>query len=128
MPLQYWRAMKDEAAANFPEEACGLVAGIRDEVSGIFPIENILHSPVQYKMNPNEQIRTMLQLEKMGSELLGIYHSHPTGPPLPSNTDILEASYPDAIYFIWSENFGEWGCRGFLIKNKKALEIKINLF
>jgi proteasome lid subunit RPN8/RPN11 len=32
--------------------------------------------------------------------IIGVYHSHPLGDPVPSPTDIAEAMYPDWIYVI----------------------------
>jgi len=34
--------------------------------------------------------------------MVGFYHSHPAGAIYPSRTDIVEATYPDAIYLIVS--------------------------
>ena len=89
--------------ACYPEEGCGLIAG--DElgrVTAVYPIENNLHSPTAYKMNPQQQIQAMLELEAIGWQLLAIYHSHPHGPETPSPTDIQQATYPEAFSLIVS--------------------------
>jgi proteasome lid subunit RPN8/RPN11 len=44
----------------------------------------------------------MLEIERQGWELLGIYHSHPHTQAYPSPTDVALAFYPDALYFIVS--------------------------
>lgn len=41
-------------------------------------------------------------MKMVGHQLNGIFHSHPTAPPIPSNDDILNAHYPEATYFIIS--------------------------
>lgn len=87
----------------YPEEGCGLVAG--DEmgrVTAVYPIENSLHSPTAFKMEPKQQIEAMLALEANGWQLLAIYHSHPGGPEIPSRTDIQQAHYPEALTLIIS--------------------------
>ncbi|MEZ4594001.1 MAG: M67 family metallopeptidase [Chloroflexota bacterium] len=87
----------------YPEEGCGLVAG--DElgrVTAVYPIENSRHSPTAYRMNPQQQIQAMLDLEANGWQLLAIYHSHPHGPETPSSTDIQQATYPEALSIIVS--------------------------
>jgi len=66
---------------------------------------------------PQEQVRIFLSLEKLGWDLLAIYHSHPNGPDHPSPTDLAEAAYPETVYLIWFPREGEWACRGFFIHN-----------
>lgn len=89
-----------------PEEACGLIGGFvadgRGHAVRLFPIENILHSPVAYEMDPLQQIQTMIAIENAGMELTAIYHSHPSGPSYPSRTDIAQAYYPDTASVIVS--------------------------
>ncbi len=35
-------------------------------------------------------------------ELVGIYHSHPHGPPGLSEIDVKEAYYPEVVHLVWS--------------------------
>ena len=39
------------------EEACGLVAGHRSDQLAVFPITNVLHSPVRFQMDPEQQLK-----------------------------------------------------------------------
>ncbi len=94
----------DHLQACYPLEGCGLLAGDAEMgwVTAVYPIENSLHSPTAYKMDPAQQIQAMLDLEACGWQLLALYHSHPHGPEVPSATDITLATYPEAIYVIVS--------------------------
>ena len=95
--------MLDHLQACYPQEGCGLLAGnMHGRVTAVYPIENILHSPTAYQMNPHQQIQAMLALEAAGWQLLAIYHSHPQGPERPSPTDIAQAYYPEAATLIIS--------------------------
>ena len=47
-----------------------------------------------------EQYRIQTAIEDAGHELGAIYHSHTRSAPLPSQTDINLAFYPDALYVI----------------------------
>jgi proteasome lid subunit RPN8/RPN11 len=118
-------------AAEVPEEACGLLAGLIQketfQVREVFPITNELHSPVQYRMDPQEQIDAFNQIESQGLELVGIYHSHPGGPADPSPTDIAEAYYPEAVYLIWSHQAGKWQCNAFLIHDQRVDPVDISV-
>jgi proteasome lid subunit RPN8/RPN11 len=86
----------------YPEEGCGLLAGSNGQVSQQYPIENILHSQTAYEMDALQQVNTMLTIEAQAEDLLAIYHSHPNSPALPSETDIAQAYYPEAVTIIVS--------------------------
>jgi proteasome lid subunit RPN8/RPN11 len=77
-------------------------------------------------MDPKEQLDVFNYMDKKGLDLVGIYHSHPDGPDTPSDTDIDEAFYPEAVYLIWSRSSGEWRCRAFLIQDGSITEIQIS--
>jgi proteasome lid subunit RPN8/RPN11 len=121
----FWEIMRQDVILRAPEEACGLLAGLQDVVKEVRSLTNILHSPVRYRMHPQEQYDAFISFEEQGWELLGIYHSHPLGPDQPSPTDINEAYYPDAIYLIWFGGSGAWSCRGFRIQQSRISEIKL---
>jgi len=120
-----WEQMRQHVNSIYPQEACGLLAGIGNEASQFFPINNILKSNHRYRMDAQEQLTSFLKIEKENCELLGIYHSHPQGAPYPSETDIAEAYYPDTPYLIWALDKNEWVCQAFFMKNQKITPIKI---
>lgn len=111
----HWRSMLEHVQSCLPEEACGLLGGHASEVEVVIPVENTEHSPVRYRMDPQEQVRSLLSLEGRGMELVGIYHSHPLGPAGFSATDFKDAAYPEAAYLVWSRSRGTWVCRAFRI-------------
>ncbi len=88
--------------AVLPQEGCGLLSGAGGRIAGVYPIDNILRSPVSYEMDPRQQIEAMLAIEAAGLEMAAFYHSHPTGPDEPSETDIERAYYPDVRQLIVS--------------------------
>ena len=93
-----------------------MVAGV-DQISyEVFPVTNILHSPVRYQMDPEQQLECLNQIDENQWDLQAIYHSHPPGLNEPSPIDIAEASYPGVIHLIWSQTNGEWNCQGYLIE------------
>lgn len=125
LPAPLWEQMRADVQARLPQEACGLVGGLHGRALQVYPVDNALHSPVRYRMEPDDQVRIFLSLEKLGWELLAIYHSHPAGPDHPSPTDLAEAAYPEAVYLIWFPRQGEWACTGFLIQDGEYSEISI---
>ncbi len=111
----HWEQMRAHVAAEGPLEACGLVAGLDQKSHAVFRIQNELASSTQFRMEPNEQLKALLEIERAGWQMLAIYHSHPAGPPRPSQTDVAEARYPGVAHLIWSPKNGEWNCGAFLL-------------
>jgi [CysO sulfur-carrier protein]-S-L-cysteine hydrolase len=127
LSLSAWQTMIQSVSNCLPEEGCGLLAGVGDYIHEVIPVENIEHSPVRYRMAPQDQLKAFLHMEEKSLELLGIYHSHPQGPETPSETDIAEAYYPEAIYVIISKMTSEWRMRGFSLQNKLLQEVVITV-
>lgn len=98
----HYAEMLAHLRSAYPEEACGLMAGVDGQVLRLYPVENRLHSPVAYEMEPLQQLQAMQHLEDAGWELLAIYHSHPQGPETPSAQDVALAYYPDALTVVVS--------------------------
>ena len=123
--------MRRQVADRAPEEACGLLSGQIEariyRVAAVIPTTNELHSPVRYRIDPHEQIAAFNRIDAQGLELVGIYHSHPAGPPGPSPTDIAEAYYPEAVYLIWSSPAGDWQCTAFLIQDGQVTPVEISV-
>lgn len=108
-----------------PEEACGVIGGGAGQASIVIPIENMYHSPVRYRMEPQAQWNALQRLEREGLELIGIYHSHPSGPEEPSLSDVKRAYYPEAFYLIWFKKEGIWQCSAYSIVNRRTCHISI---
>ena len=116
--------MQDYVARHAPMEACGLLAGKNDRVEEVIFVRNQAQSPERFVMDPLEQLKAFDWIETNGFNLLGIFHSHPTGPETPSRTDIAEAAY-EVMYLIWSLNNDLWKLRGFWIENGQAFEASL---
>lgn len=126
-----WEQMRLDVASRAPEEACGLLAGRRQEdqlqASLLFITTNLLHSPTRYRIDPQEQLAAFNRMDDLGLELVAIYHSHPQGPDAPSPTDLAEAYYPEAAYLIWSGRAGEWVCAGYAIQHGRIFPVSLQL-
>ena len=90
------------ARREYPNEACGLLAGKDGRVEEVYQMTNAEHSPVTYRLDPEEQYRTFSEIEEEGWELLAIYHSHSHSPAYPSATDLELGFYPDSLCLIIS--------------------------
>ena len=98
---QQAQQLTDHALAEQPNEACGVIAGVGTQVREIIPLKNIAAQPEQaYRIEDHGLAVTLFTLEKRGLSLLGFYHSHPQGEPVPSPSDVQQAAYPDVAYMI----------------------------
>lgn len=123
----HWQIMFDEVDKLQAEEACGIVAGLDRTSQAVYPVTNILHSPVRYRMDPEKQLEVFNQIDEHGWEILAIYHSHLQGPQTPSSIDVAEAAYPGVIHLIWYPKGEGWDCRGFLIEAGSVSEAPIQI-
>lgn len=112
------KAIIDHARAAAPHEACGLIGGTDGRAVEVVPVENVAATPAtNYELDPAQQANVMSRFYKDGLDLVAIYHAHPTTPPVPSQTDIRSAAYPDAVYLIVSlqattADLAAWHIRG----------------
>lgn len=111
-----------------PNEACGLISGRQGQAQQVVPIHNVAPQPqIQYQLDPAEQIRAMSAFQQAGLELTAIYHSHPNGEPIPSQTDIREANYPDSIYLIIGFTRGETRLAAWHIHGGRVDSVPIHI-
>lgn len=118
--------MIEHVNAHAPLEACGLLAGKDSKVEKIFFVQNQAQSAVRYVMNPMEQLAAFEWIDSNSMDLLGIFHSHPSGPETVSPTDIAEAAY-EVVYVIFSRTDKDWHARGFWIKDNDYTEITLQI-
>jgi len=115
IPEQILNEIQAHVARNLPAEACGLLGGKQGLVSIHIPINNILNSPHQFRMHPEEQLQGLIKLEEKELDLLAIYHSHPHGAASPSPTDLASHLYPEAAALILAREGGQWMIKAFEI-------------
>src|SRR5215210_4700461 len=89
-----------QARAEAPNECCGIIATVDGRAVSVHPARNAAASPLRYEIDGMEQYRIQSAIEDAGHELGAIYHSHTRSAPVPSQTDINLAFYPDALYVI----------------------------
>jgi len=126
MQSTHWQSMHSYVVEQTPFEACGLLAGKGDAVEAVLKMRNAEQSPVRFRMDPQEQLNAFEWIEANGLNLVGIFHSHPSGPETASATDIAEATY-EVVHVIWSRSNDTWIARGFWIEARDAMEVPIQV-
>jgi len=97
-------ALLDHAREGVPREVCGVLAGRRDEADCV---ERAIRTPNgaddprrAYEIPPERLHRVITDVEASGDDVVGFYHSHPRGPPRPSETDRAAATWVDHLYVV----------------------------
>ncbi len=102
VPIQMLQQMIDHAIGEMPNECCGVIGGQESRLDTLYPLQNEQASPTRYFGKPRDLFDAVKAMRKTGEDMTGIYHSHPTSPAYPSETDIAENGYPGLYYFIVS--------------------------
>ena len=93
------RQITEHGLSELPREACGVLLGVGDQVRRVVAIRNIAADPVHhYHMDERELARVIGGIDNLS--LVGFYHTHPTGDPIPSPVDVAQANYPATPYLI----------------------------
>lgn len=116
--------MLEHVNQHAPLEACGLLAGKNGLVEKVLLVRNREQSRTRFVMDPYEQLQAFEWIDSQALELLGIFHSHPTGLEIPSPTDIADAAY-DVVHIIWSRSNGQWQARGYWLEDGQVTEITL---
>jgi len=105
IPAAVRSALAEHAAAEAPNEACGLVV-VKDGVADRYVAgRNAAASPYRFELDVDPETWF---LEDDGYEL-AVFHSHLSSPPRPSRTDV--------------ENVGLWAGRPYLIYTVRTGEL-----
>ncbi len=129
IPRTLYQAIVEHARAEAPREACGLIAGHGDRIERVYRVSNRAEEAVEFFaerglippgrdyrpdapgtianerffMDPEEQFRALREIESLGLEHLGSYHSHPATEAYPSRTDVEFAQlWPGTVLLICS--------------------------
>jgi proteasome lid subunit RPN8/RPN11 len=111
------------ARAENPDEVCGVLAGQDDRVERVFRVRNTAddvgedravfrdretgapargRKAVHYYMDPKDQLRVYNEIDALGLDVVGYYHSHTHTEARPSPTDIRLANDLAAYYILVS--------------------------
>ncbi len=126
-------AMVAHCKDSLPYEACGMLGGSAGQVEQLYRMNSSELSPVRYTVDPTEQLDAMKDMSSRSISLVGIYHSHPDSPAMPSLTDInraffpgtRELNYPGVVYVIVGLSDASADVRGYRIGTDGAQTVEI---
>ena len=107
--------ISDHAERVYPEECCGLLLGelegatARKQLIEVVALENTwsageeeaLTKTRRYTIDPRDMLRSQKYAREKALQIIGIYHSHPDHPAIPSECDRAQA-WSDYAYVIVS--------------------------
>lgn len=99
---EQYDAIVVHAREDYPNECCGLIGGKEGCARQVYRMDNTEHSPLNYRMDPKQQLKVFDEMDRAELDLIGIYHSHTHSAAYPSPTDIRLAYYPESLYLIVS--------------------------
>jgi proteasome lid subunit RPN8/RPN11 len=113
--------------AAYPEEGAGLllgkVQGDDKQVTWLLPLENSREDAARhnrYLLTPQDYILGEQEADRLGLDVLGVFHSHPDHPNRPSEFD-REWAMPWFSYVITSINLGRaLASRSWLLSEDRA--------
>lgn len=119
----------EHSKKEFPNEACGILAGKNNIVTKVYKMRNTSEAPATcYFMDPREQFQVFKEMRSSGIEMLAIYHSHASIPAYPSQRDVEMAYYPEASQVIISlADFNNPDVRSFRIVEGKITEEELKI-
>lgn len=125
--LRFPEELRQELVAHAregdPEEVCGILGGRGPEIVRVFRVRNTADEisaergvfrdrqtgvpsagrrPVHYYMDPRDQLRVYNELDDLGLDVIGYYHSHTRSEARPSPTDIRLATDLASVYVLVS--------------------------
>ena len=91
----------EEAKRAAPAECCGLLLGRDECISQARPAANVSPEPLtHFEIDPVCLLSAHKAAREGGLEVIGYYHSHPEGHPVPSATDCEHASGDGRVWAI----------------------------
>jgi proteasome lid subunit RPN8/RPN11 len=116
---EHLQIIQTHAASTYPEECCGIMLGyLANEsktVVQVMPTENawsgetVLDSKRRrYAIAPEIMLKVQIYARSCSLNIIGIYHSHPDYPAIPSESDRVQA-WQEYSYIIVSVPNGKAG-------------------
>jgi [CysO sulfur-carrier protein]-S-L-cysteine hydrolase len=119
------------AKDSLPNESCALLLGNNTnkeneiQVIETLSMKNSDASPTtRFRIDSQELINGYLRAEKMGLNVIGIFHSHPA-PPIPSSTDKIFMEINPVVWLIYSTLTNQ--SRAYIFEQKKIREVRLSV-
>lgn len=136
------------AREEAPNECCGLLVGQLPRIEGSVRAKNLRawrsrlalagmqrlirvvgarSVPLRYLVDPRDHFAALKLARSLELTVLGAYHSHPGASPMPSRTDLREASDPEMVHVIVTpaSDSDSYQVRAWRLENGRSREVTI---
>ena len=80
--------LERHALSSGAEEACGLILGTASRLERFRPARNLARHPKRaFELDPGDLVAAEDEARASGLEVVGVWHSHPSAPAIPSEED-----------------------------------------
>ena len=86
----------------YPGEGAGFLLGMDGDVKDVLPLENAREDEARHNrflITPEDYLKAEMKAAELGVDLIGVFHSHPDCPNVPSEYD-REWAQPFFSYII----------------------------
>ena len=101
--------INDHVEQAYPEEGAGFLIGNDGEVKEILALSNAREDAARHNrflITPEDYLKAELKADSLGLSLIGVFHSHPDCPNVPSDFD-REWAQPFFSYVITRVDSGK---------------------
>lgn len=120
--------MIGDALSAFPDECCGFLFGEEAADERIITVIRVMNNAKEgdkrrrFEIAPKDYVTAERFADENGLQLLGVYHSHPNHPAIPSEHDRV-AAQPYFSYIIISVINNEWSdTRSWRLNDERKFE------
>jgi proteasome lid subunit RPN8/RPN11 len=102
IPTNVLNGINKHVEGAYPEEGAGFLIGVDGEVKQILPLSNAREDEARHNrflITPEDYLKAELTADRLGLSLIGVFHSHPDCPNIPSEYD-REWAQPFFSYII----------------------------
>ena len=102
LPHRLLEQMNSHVEKAYPEEGAGFLLGQEGEVKEIIALSNAREESARHNrflFTPEDFLQAERKAERLGMDLIGVFHSHPDCPNIPSEYD-REWAQPFFSYII----------------------------
>ena len=102
LPERLIEQMNAHMEKAYPEEGAGFLLGEASEAKEILTLSNSREDGARHNrflFTPEDYLQAELKAERLGLSLIGVFHSHPDSPNIPSEYD-REWAQPFFSYII----------------------------
>ena len=86
----------------YPGEGAGFLLGVEGDVQDVLPLDNAREAEARHNrflITPEDYMKAEMKAMELGVDLIGVFHSHPDCPNVPSEYD-REWAQPFFSYII----------------------------